>query len=77
MTLQTTTDVVARIDQAWSELERTVKTLSEQALIGIRDRAGWAVKDHLIHLAAWEQALLAGLDGRPRHEALGIDETTL
>ncbi|HSE95237.1 MAG TPA: maleylpyruvate isomerase N-terminal domain-containing protein [Methylomirabilota bacterium] len=77
MTLEATTDVVARIDEAWGELERAMAALSEHDLTGIRDRAGWAVKDHLIHLAAWEQALVAGLEGRPRHEALGIDEATL
>jgi hypothetical protein len=76
MALEATTDVVARIDRAWTELERGLATLSDHDLAGVRDGAGWAVKDHLAHLAAWEGALLAGLEGRPRHEALGIDEAT-
>jgi hypothetical protein len=29
-----------------------------------------------MHVAQWEQALLAKVDGRPRHEALGIDAAT-
>jgi len=29
-----------------------------------------------MHLALWEQALLASVDGRPRHQALGIDAST-
>ena len=29
-----------------------------------------------MHVAQWEQALLAKVEGRPRHEALGIDATT-
>jgi uncharacterized damage-inducible protein DinB len=76
MTPEATTDVVARIDEAWAELERAVAALSEHDLTGVPDRAGWTVKDHLMHLAAWEQAFMAGLEGRPRHEALGIDEAT-
>ena len=30
-----------------------------------------------MHVAAWEDALLARLAGRPTHEALGLDEATL
>ena len=39
----------------------------------VRDPAGWAVKDHLMHVAAWEDAFVARLEGRPTHEALGLD----
>lgn len=66
-------EVLARVDRAWEALQQTVASLSERELTELRDPAGWAVKDHLIHVAAWEQAFLAGVDGRPRHEALGID----
>ncbi len=40
---------------------------------------GWAVKDHLIHIAAWEHSLIALLEGADRHQAMGVgrevDET--
>lgn len=72
----TTTAVLARVDRAWAELEDTVRGLGPRELAEVRDPAGWAVKDHLIHLVAWERALLARLDRRPEHEALGIDEAT-
>jgi hypothetical protein len=29
-----------------------------------------------MHVAAWEQTLLAKGDGRPRHQVLGIDAAT-
>jgi hypothetical protein len=35
---------------------------------------GWAPKDHLVHIAAWEGRLLALLNGRPAWEGLGISE---
>jgi hypothetical protein len=75
-TPETAATALARFDHAWAGLEETVKALSERELTEIRDPAGWAAKDHLMHVAAWEQALLARLDGRPRHQALGIDAAT-
>jgi Mycothiol maleylpyruvate isomerase N-terminal domain len=71
-----TTELLSRLDQTWSDLTRTVATLDERDLAEPRDPAGWAAKDHLMHVAAWGEAFLASLDGRPRHEALGIDERT-
>jgi hypothetical protein len=67
---------LARFDQAWGELDKTVHSLSPRDLSDIRDPAGWAAKDHLMHVAVWEQALLARLDGRPRYHALGLDAST-
>ncbi len=75
-TPETPATTLARFDHAWAELDGTVKGLSERELTEIRDPVGWSAKDHLMHVAAWEPALLAKLDGRPRHEALGIDEVT-
>ena len=78
MTIEETTQVVARIDEAWAELERTLAALSDHDLAGVRDRAGWAVKDHLVHVAAWEQALLAGLEAvHVAEQARGVDEVDL
>ena len=68
--------LLAHHERAFAELEQTVKRLDERQLTEIRDPAGWSAKDHLIHVALWEQALLASVDGRPRHHALGIDAST-
>src|SRR2546421_6318984 len=68
--------VLAKFDRTWAELDEMVKGLSDDALTDIHDPAGWSAKDHLMHVAQWEQALLAKVDGRPRHEALGIDAAT-
>ena len=76
-TPKTTSEVLSRLDRVWDALERTVSRLSPAQLTDVRDPAGWAVKDHLMHVAAWEDAFLARLTGRPAHEALGIDEATL
>jgi hypothetical protein len=65
-----------RFDRSWHELQSTVDAVPKHRLVDIRDPAGWSAKDHLMHVAVWEQAFLAKLDGRPRHQALGIDAAT-
>jgi hypothetical protein len=75
-TRETATTALARFDEAWTALDKTVQSLSERELSEIRDPAGWAAKDHLMHVAIWEQALLATLDGRARHAVLGLDAST-
>jgi len=74
---KTTAELLSRVDRAWEALEDTVGRLTPAQLTDLRDPAGWAVKDHLMHLAAWENAFLARLTGRPTHEALGLDEGIL
>ena len=72
-TAETATTILARFESTWTALDKTIRSLGERELT-IRDPAGWSAKDHLSHLAAWDQALLSKLDGRPRHVVLGIDE---
>ena len=74
-TPETAATILARFETSWAALDKTIKALGERELTTVRDPAGWSAKDHLSHLAAWDQALLAKLDGRPRHVVLGIDET--
>jgi hypothetical protein len=76
-TPKSTAELLSLVDHAWEMLERTVARLGPAQLTDVRDSAGWAVKDHLMHVAAWEDALLARFAGRPTHEALGLDEATL
>jgi DinB superfamily len=76
-TPKTTAEILSLVDEAWDALEGTVARLKPAQLTDVHDPAGWAVKDHLMHVAAWEDALLARLMGRPTHEALGLDEATL
>ena len=76
-TPKTPAELLSRLDRAWEALENTLGGLTEAQLTDLRDPAGWAVKDHVMHVAAWEDALVARLAGRPIHEALGLDEATL
>ena len=76
-TPKTAAELLSRVDRAWEALERTVDRLTPAQLTDVRDPAGWAVKDHLMHVAAWEAAFLGRLTGTPVHEALGLDEAVL
>jgi uncharacterized protein (TIGR03083 family) len=62
--------------QGWGNLQAFIATLSEVQLTQPTDAAGWTVKDHLIHLAAWHDSALALLEGRPQREGLNVDQAT-
>lgn len=69
--------VVEPIEKGWSRLEALVESLGPGGL-AITGSDGWAVKDHLIHVAAWELALLALLEGADRAKEMGapgLDDT--
>jgi hypothetical protein len=63
--------VVAPIEESWRELDQLVDSLGPEGLTLV-GADGWAVKDHLIHIAAWEHSLIALLDGSDRRAAMGV-----
>lgn len=70
----TKTELLAQIEHSWNALRGLISQLSESQLTQARSADGWAVKDHLAHLAVWERSALAIVRGEPRHMALGVDE---
>jgi hypothetical protein len=46
--------------------------LDEDAKSRVNPASGWAIKDHLLHLAAWERGISYLLTGRPRYEGMGL-----
>lgn len=70
---QTKASLVARIEEARRALDQTIRPLSPAQLEAPGPAGGWSVKDHLAHLAAWEQGIAALLRRRPRWEAMGLD----
>jgi hypothetical protein len=66
--------LLREIDDAWRELNAYLDSLTPEQMSEIRDAVGWAVKDHLTHLMAWERAGAAFLQGKPRNEGLGVDK---
>lgn len=62
---------VEPIEKSWSELNALVDSLGPRGLT-MSGADGWAVKDHLIHIAAWEHSLQALIEGNDRREAMGV-----
>ena len=67
----TADEVRARIQAKRGELVDLIATIDEAALSAPGPDGGWAIKDHLVHIGAWEHWLLALFDGRDRLAAMG------
>jgi hypothetical protein len=48
--------------------------LNEEELDGPMDANGWTVKDHIVHMAAWERSIVFMLQKKPRYAGLKVDE---
>ncbi|HET6313876.1 MAG TPA: ClbS/DfsB family four-helix bundle protein [Chloroflexia bacterium] len=70
----TKADLLNAIEGAWTNLNAALDRLTQEQMTETRDPQGWAVKDHLVHIAAWERSVVVFLQGRPRHEGLEVDE---
>jgi uncharacterized protein (TIGR03083 family) len=67
-------ELLAKIQHEWETLQAYLETLTETQLTEPTDAGGWSVKDHLMHLAVWEDGIVALLEGESRRERMGIDE---
>lgn len=70
----TKTELLKEIQTSWDNLHAVLGQLTEAQLSEVRSLEGWAVKDHLAHLATWERSALAIILGEPRYKALGVSE---
>src|SRR3954452_3060349 len=69
--MSTSNGVIEPIEESWSQLTALVDSLGPDGLT-VTGPDGWAVKDHLAHLAAWEASLIGLLEGADRAAAMGI-----
>jgi len=72
--VSTHAELVAAIDSSWEDLLSFLHAVSPTHA-STRDDNGWTVKDHVTHMAVWEDSVAVLFRGGLRHEALGIDET--
>src|SRR6266699_5373804 len=67
----TADEVRARINAKRQELVDLIATIDEAALSAPGPDGGWAIKDHLVHIGAWEHWLLALFERHDRLAAMG------
>jgi hypothetical protein len=67
-------ELLTSMDASRDELDRAVSRLGNDRLTRPADPQGWTGQDHLEHLAAWERSMVFLLQGKPRHEGLGVSE---
>lgn len=65
-------ELLEEIEASWARLMETMSAASEADRTGATDPQGWTVLDHMAHVTAWERSVVYPLQGRRRHEALGI-----
>ncbi|MDQ2943793.1 MAG: ClbS/DfsB family four-helix bundle protein [Candidatus Dormibacteraeota bacterium] len=63
-----------RVAASWKELVELVDQVQDAGGLTQKGADGWMVKDHLVHVAAWEHSLLGLIEGRSRLEAMGLHE---
>ncbi len=64
--------LMERIGESWEALQRLLAPLDEARLSRPGPATGWAIKDHLFHLATWERGVAWLLSGRSRYEAMDV-----
>lgn len=67
-------ELLERIHASYSSLKETFQLLSDEQLSRPAP-TGWAIKDHLAHLAAWELGIAKLLQHQPRFAAMQVDDT--
>ena len=70
--ITTKAELLTEIEPMWTALTTVIDRMIEAQLTTPQDDQGWTVKDHLIHLAAWERSVVFFLQGKPRYEGLGV-----
>jgi hypothetical protein len=68
----TKAQLIERIETSWDELLEVLVALDDSEKKRVDPASGWAISDHLIHLAAWEQGIAYLLGRRSRYEGMGI-----
>jgi hypothetical protein len=67
----TADEVRARVESRRKELVDLIDTIDDAALTAPGPDGGWSIKDHMVHVGAWEHWLLALFERRDRLAAMG------
>ncbi len=65
-------ELLAHIEHSWEALQRLLERLTPAQQTILQDAQGWTVRDHILHLLAWERSAVFALQGRPRYVGLAV-----
>jgi hypothetical protein len=68
-------ELVQSIEAAWADLHSFLAGLTDSQMTDVIDDQGWNIKDHITHMSMWEESVVFLFRGKPRHDALGIDQS--
>src|SRR5712691_11243223 len=71
---KTVAELLKNIETGWNSFSGYIDTLTQTQLTQPTDAAGLTAKDHLIHIAMWEDTLNALLDKTPQWEHINMDK---
>lgn len=69
-------ELLRRIQHGWDAVNNFLGKLTEKQMTVPTDSMGWTVKDHIIHMAVWEEGLLGLLQQHAQYEGMGLDADT-
>lgn len=67
-------DLLSRMREGYDDFVAFVTPLDLTRVTIATDAAGWTIKDHVIHLAVWEDGVAALLNKGPRVATMGVDQ---
>lgn len=70
-------ELLQQLDSEWHNLQDLLNSLSDHEWLNVPNPDGWTIKDHVTHITAWEESLIAIFDDQPRSVVLGVDEAIL
>jgi hypothetical protein len=70
--IPTRAEVLDAMQQGYRDFTAYLDTLTPRQLTERTDAGGWTIKDHVIHLAVWEDSMNALFERRSRPEAMGV-----
>ena len=74
---RTREELLDRVQRAHQAIDRLAGGLLEEELSAPGPDGDWSIKDHLAHIVAWQQRLLAYVEGRPLREVVDLDSSAL
>lgn len=70
----TRTTLLEHIERDWLAINALLDSIRPEQWVDVRNGDGWAIKDHVAHLSAWEGVVIALLQGNLPYVALGVSE---